>query len=246
MNPAEPPKPVNQKDDLDENIARQIPQLLARAAAGVTETNKPAAAGAAGAEAAAPAAAGGSTEEITDTQFPIYLIVPSTPSRIMTVLVVLIIYFIYVALITFMTSYNSKFVPNFAMLWDFVFGINTTKYQDEFNQYVQNTMLYAAANVDTLGTEPNTKGRWEKGVWVPKTADTFVGGGATTTTTEPSTDWVSLAITSFQSVFQELRIFLTRVMNQLMVQTFVSGNKVKVARMETPFPSAPRSYDSLK
>ena len=235
MNPAEPPKPVNQKnglDDLDENIARQIPPLLARAAADI-ETNKPAVAGA------------GPTEEITDTDFPIYLIVPSTPSRIMTVVVVLIIYVIYVALITFMTSYNAKFVPNFSMLWDFVFGINTTKYQDEFNQYVQNTMLYAAANVDTLGTEPNTKGRWEKGVWVPKTADTFVGGGATTTTTttEPSADWVTLAITSFQNVFQELRTFLTRVVNQLMVQSFVSGNKVKVARIETPFP---HSYDYPK
>ena len=168
----------------------------------------------------------------TDTSFPIYLIVPSGPSRILTVVIVLIIYIIYVGLIGFMSSYHTKFVPNYAMLWDFVWGGNSQKYQDDFNRYVQGAVMYAAAHLDQDGSTAAAGGggAWQGGKWAPSgegfapTMEEHLAGPAVSDGPEKegTSAWTGVARSAWDTT--------TRIVNQAMVPTFVQGNKVKVSR----------------
>jgi len=171
----------------------------------------------------------------TDTSFPIYLIVPSAPSRILTVVIVLLIYIIYLGLIGFMSSYHTKFVPNYAMLWDFVWGGNSQKYQDDFNRYVQGAVMYAAAHLDQDGSTAAAGGggAWQGGKWVPSwegfapTMDEHLAGpvgsaGSDGPVKEETSAWTGVARSAWDTT--------TRIVNQAMVPTFVQGNKVKVSR----------------
>ena len=180
----------------------------------------------------------------TDTSFPIYLIIPSAPSRILTVVIVLLIYIIYLGLIGFMSSYHTKFVPNYAMLWDFVWGGNSQKYQDDFNRYVQGAVMYAAAHLDQDGSTAAAGGggAWQGGKWVPSgegfapTMDDHLAGPAGTEgpagsegpvgsdgpVKEGTSAWTGAARSAWDTT--------TRIVNQAMVPTFVQGNKVKVSR----------------
>jgi hypothetical protein len=154
------------------------------------------------------------------------------------VVIVLLIYIIYLGLIGFMSSYHTKFVPNYAMLWDFVWGGNSQKYQDDFNRYVQGAVMYAAAHLDQDGSTAAAGGggAWQGGKWVPSwegfapTTDEHLAGpvgsvgsvGSDGPVKEETSAWTGVARSAWDTT--------TRIVNQAMVPTFVQGNKVKVSR----------------
>lgn len=174
--------------------------------------------------------------------FPIYLVVPTGRSYFFSVLVALVVYFVYLAMVGYMTSYNAKFVPNYAMLWDFMVGTNTTNYQNEFVQYLENVLAYASINLNNDSNQVGEGGFWKNGKWF-STKDSFVGSSSSTlgnhtlslNPVENSTAGLrSLGVQSmtFWGQFgQNMWSKFQMMWNQAMIQAFVQGNKVKVSRV---------------
>ena len=181
----------------------------------------------------------GGGEDIGET-FPIYLIVPSGRSYFFSVVIALVVYFIYLVMVGYMTSYNAKFVPNYAMLWDFMVGMNTTNYQNEFVQYLENVLAYASINLNNDSNQVSEGGFWKNGKWF-STKDSFVGsngGDGGGTNVRSSGDDSSLGVQSYSSGLrtvsnwgQNMWSKLQMMWNQAMIQAFVQGNKVKVSRV---------------
>lgn len=187
----------------------------------------------------APLLAGAAAAAVMDDN-PIFLIIPTVSSRIVTVLLVLVVMFFYVCLVVVMTSYETRFVPNYAMLWDFTFGTNTSKYLSEFTQFVRRTYLRAARDPVEGESTADNQGYWKDGAWV-STTDSFVGTREATKTspvtkadasknqepltaeTLPSEDPTGKFLSSWQT-------YLTKMYNQLMLGAFVSGKKCRVTR----------------
>ena len=171
-----------------------------------------------------------------DASFPIYLVVPSGKSYFFSVVIAVVVYFIYLMMIGYMTSYNAKFVPNYAMLWDFMVGMNTTNYQNEFVQYLENVLAYASINLNNDSNQVGDGGFWKNGKWF-STKDSFVGSGSgrdqslgvvvptwvKTNTMENMSDAASFG----QKVWSNVQ----RMWNQVMIHAFVQGKKVKVSRI---------------
>ena len=154
----------------------------------------------------------------TDVDFyPLYLIVPTGYSRFISVIMVLIIFGIYLILIGYMTSYQLKFVPNYYMLWDFMVGMNSKKYNDEFTRYLNTSLAYATAEMQKdsfVGTKEQFTTK------IDNETEGLVG-------MEYSSPTLATQISNFFKIFMEK---ITKIFNQVMLTSFVHGKKVKVSR----------------
>lgn len=176
----------------------------------------------------------GGAEGGDEESFPIYMIIPSGKSYFFSVIIALVVYFIYLVMIGYMTSYNAKFVPNYAMLWDFMVGMNTTNYQNEFVQYLENVLAYASINLNNDSNQVGEGGFWKNGKWF-STKDSFVGSNLEKNSSS-STSLHGLGVQSMNlegwGLFgQKMWSKLQMMWNQAMIQAFVQGKKVKVSRI---------------
>lgn len=183
--------------------------------------------------AGAAAATAGAAAAATMDDNPIFLIIPTVYSRLITVLLVLVVMIFYVCLVVLMTSYDSRFVPNYLMLWDFTFGTNTSKYLSEFAQFVRRTYLRAARDPTEGESTTDTHGYWKDGGWVP-TTDSFVGNQEPGALLEPVAPLAPLPplppIPSNDQFISSWQTYFTKMYNQLMIGAFVSGKKCRVTR----------------
>jgi hypothetical protein len=170
-------------------------------------------------------------ERPSSSSFPIYLVVPSGKSYFFSVVIAVVIYFIYLMMIGYMTSYSAKFVPNYAMLWDFMVGMNTTNYQNEFVQYLENVLAYASINLNNDSNQEGEGGFWKNGKWF-STKDSFVGNSIREGLDVASSPWTTIhTMENVTSIGQNMWSNLQKMWNQLMIQAFVQGKKVKVSRI---------------
>jgi len=202
----------------------------------------------------APLLAGAAAAAATMDDNPIFLIIPTVYSRIITVLLVLVVMIFYVCLVVLMTSYDTRFVPNYLIIWDFTFGTNTSKYLSEFAQFVRRTYLRAARDPTEGESTTDTQGYWKDGEGVP-TMDSFVGDRSTegrrpkvergdtrelaevsyqetTKNQEPvANEALPLPpIPSNDQFISSWQTYFTKMYNQLMLGAFVSGKKCRVTR----------------
>jgi hypothetical protein len=180
----------------------------------------------------------GTTTGGKDIDMPIYLIVPSLYSYFWSTFVTIVVFIIYVLIISYMTSYNTKFVPNYYMFIDFMFGMNTQQYNQDFQKYINNTMMYSYANMQ------HASPMFHKDSFVGNSqgaVENFGAGGYSKdinggkkdvpmSMVEEKEEYV-VQSTPLGDFFTNILLGIQTIWNKIMLQSYVQGNKVKVTRV---------------
>jgi hypothetical protein len=154
-----------------------------------------------------------------EQEFPVFLVIPSTFSYLFSVLIILVMFLIYIISIGSIASFQSKFTPNFYMLWDFITTGNTEQYRKEFQDYLNNMIL--TTTQDSFNGE-----------------DTFVGSRYNQNPLANKFPYETELYDKVSLIAEKLQKGITRafaeaktIWNQLLLNSMLQkGNTIKVSR----------------
>ena len=158
----------------------------------------------------------------TGDEYPIFLIIPSAFSYLFSVIIILILFLLYMISIGTIASFQSKFTPNFYMLWDFITTGNTKQYQQEFQDYLNNMVLTsqnASNQISNMSLKSQTK-----------PPEGFSGSRHLSSLGNKFASSFQEIVNRVNEIFSHFFTEIRAIWNQLLLNTLLDGNTIKVSR----------------